>query len=81
MAQHNINSDFKSSLVCKGVNFTIVDLNLVCSKEGINLSKLPYSMRILLENAVRGGASGASLAPFKNWGTANFVAEELDFYP
>ncbi|NDB83415.1 MAG: aconitate hydratase AcnA [Alphaproteobacteria bacterium] len=81
MAQQNIDNIFKSTLVSGGKNYTIIDLNLIAKELGVNLKTLPYSLRILLENAVRGGASMESLKPFTNWGKSSFVSLELDFYP
>ncbi len=81
MAQQNSNDSFKFTLASGGKNFTIFDLNIIARELGVDITTIPYSLRILIENAIRGGASIESLSPLKNWGTKEFKSTEVDFFP
>ena len=74
------NSKFTSSLKVGSKNYKIYDLNILESSLGVKISTLPYSIRVLLENALRNGASEAVLKSFANWGKTGSLGE-VDFMP
>ena len=49
------------------VKYSFVDINNAASDVGLSIDNLPYSMRVLFENVVRGGASQEKLKAFQNW--------------
>ncbi|MCS7189118.1 MAG: aconitate hydratase AcnA [Bacteroidia bacterium] len=62
-----------------------IDLPVIATQIGISLEKLPYSLRILLENVLRNldefKVSSAHLDPFKRWNGKPSTEEEVAFVP
>ncbi|MDX1924251.1 MAG: aconitate hydratase AcnA [Rickettsiaceae bacterium] len=81
MAQQNNNSEFKVKITSGGKSFAIYDLNLVAQSLGLDLTTIPYSLRVLLENAVRGGATKEDLKVFSHLGKQSDESREIDFWP
>lgn len=71
--------DYSSKLSINGKSYRITDLNKFTQESGANLSKMPYSIRVLLENALRNGENEKNLSNFTNWGKNS--SGEVSFYP
>jgi aconitate hydratase len=76
------NSKYSNNISVNGKEYKIYDINNLATDLGFDISKLPYSIRVLLENALRNGASDKVLKSFSNWGNSSFDASaEVDFMP
>ncbi|MDX2049775.1 MAG: aconitate hydratase AcnA [Rickettsiaceae bacterium] len=74
-------SEFSYNLDCNGVKYKIFDLNTFAKKHNIDLAKLPYSLRVLLENVIRSGTFEQNIESFRNWGTPDLEKSEINFMP
>ncbi len=82
MSSHVKNSEFISEIKASGNSYKIYDLNKLATKYGFKISNLPYAIRILMENALRNGASESVLKSFSMWGSASFPKNtEVEFMP
>ena len=64
-----------------GINYTIVDIKHAAMDCDFEITKLPYSLRILFENVVRNNGDIESLLPFKRWLKDKKSTEEINFKP
>jgi aconitate hydratase len=76
------NSKYLNHISVNGKKYHIYDINKLASELGFDISNLPYSIRVLLENALRNGASEKLLKSFSNWGNSSFDSSaEVNFMP
>lgn len=63
--------DFKGNISVSGKDYTFYDISKAAEKEGVNISQLPFSLRVLFENLVRNidgqTVTTADIAAFKGW--------------
>ena len=64
-----------------GKKYWIFDINQAAEDAQFDITKLPFSLRVLLENVLRGGASKNKLMAFKKWIENRTSEEEIDYYP
>ncbi len=62
-------------------NYKIYDISKVAEFIGLDLYKLPYSLRILFENNVRNGASKERLSFFQQWIIDKKSSAEINYNP
>jgi aconitate hydratase len=74
-------SEFKNSIKVKDAEYQIYDLNKFASKYGIKISKLPYSIRVLLENSLRNNEKEDNLQAFAKWDGKSESSSEVNFFP
>ena len=65
--------------------YKIFDLNKFSKQFNANISRLPYSIRVLLENTIRNGANEKTLEPFVKWSKGESFEGagrgEINYYP
>jgi len=71
----------KANLEVEGKKYNFYDIRIAAKSCGLDLKKLPYSLRILFENAVRGAADLEKLGVFTKWLKNRTSDEEMDFRP
>ncbi|MFK8039917.1 MAG: aconitate hydratase AcnA [Rickettsiaceae bacterium] len=74
-------NQYISQLNCSAKNYTIFDINKLSQKLELDIHKLPYSLRILLENLLRNNADESKLLSFKTWLIDNKSDAEIPFMP
>lgn len=75
------NHEYKKSVKFDGKDYWIFDIKQAAKNVGFDIEKLPYSLRVLFENSLRGGASNEKLRAFKNWLETKSSEEEVDYRP
>lgn len=84
--EKNMNSfETKSTLTCNGKSYTYFRLKTL-EEKGFNLSRLPITLRILLENLLRAETSGvgvvkADIEGILNWKSTATPETEIAFMP
>lgn len=76
----NLNSKYIKKLKIGSITYTIFDIKKAAHDNGFDLSDLPYSLRILLENSIR-HANDASAAYFSKWLNTQSSTDEIGFKP
>ncbi|NOR56701.1 MAG: aconitate hydratase AcnA [Sulfurovum sp.] len=75
----------KRTLLHEGVDYTYYDLNDVAKHFNIELSKLPYSIRVLLENLLahqdKVNVTEESIEKLAKWQRHQTKVEEIAYYP
>ncbi len=75
----------KRTLLIKGVTYTYYDLNDLAKHFNIELSKLPYSIRVLLENLLahqdKVNVTEESIEKLAKWERDQKKVEEIAYYP
>lgn len=79
--QNTKNSGYETNLEVADEKYVIADIKKAAEKIGLDLKKLPYSLRILFENVVRLGGDEKSLMAFKDWQKNRTSSMEVDFMP
>ena len=64
-----------------GKKYWIFDINQAAEDVGFDITKLPFSLRVLFENVLRGGADKNKLTVFKKWLETKSSEDEIDYYP
>ena len=77
----NLESKYAHKIEFDGEEYTIFDIKQAASDHDFNLEKLPYSLRILVENVVRNGGADGSLDHFKHWIENKTSAAEINYMP
>jgi aconitate hydratase len=72
---------YQSSLKIGDNNYQIFDIKTASEDAGFDLSRLPYSLRILFENVSRLSGAPEKLAIFKEWLKNKKSDSEIDFMP
>ena len=78
------NSKFKNTLDLNGKKLSYYDLKAVSDQYNFDITKLPFSMRIVLENLVRNLGRASEEADIKavaNWANSGTVGEEIAYKP
>lgn len=75
------NRKYESKLKVDDTNYTIFDIKKAADDLGLDLQKLPYTLRILFENVLRCGGSREALLGFKDWLKNRKSEHEIDFMP
>lgn len=75
------NSEYIKELLVDNTSYKIYDINKAASDIGISLNKLPYSLRVLLENVLRTSGNKENLLVFKEWLKTKKSNTEIDFMP
>ncbi|AGJ02949.1 aconitate hydratase AcnA [Rickettsia prowazekii] len=75
------NSEYIKELVVDNTSYKIYDINKAASDIGLPLKKLPYSLRVLLENVLRTNGNKENLLVFKEWLKTKKSNTEIDFMP
>lgn len=73
--QHAVNLQIGSK------SYVIFDIAKAATSLGFDLTKLPYSLRVLFENSVRLGTPDKTLLAFKEWLKNKKSTEEVAFMP
>lgn len=81
MSTYTTNKEYQQDLTVKNNKFKVFSLRKCAEKLKFDLKKLPYSLRILLENSLRYGASDKDLSHFAKWNGSPDSDSELDFIP
>lgn len=77
----SLKSQYHSMLDVEGSKYVIYDLNKIAASFNLEIEKLPYSLRILLENVVRNDFSEKNIENFKKWLQDKSSNEEVNFMP
>lgn len=64
-----------------GKKYSFVDVQKAAEDIGLELSKLPYSLRVLFENVVRSTGNIANFSIFKDWLKEKKSGEEIPYCP
>lgn len=76
---------FAHEITVDGVAYTIFSIDKVCAEYGIDQSKLPYSMKVLLENLARNydgiNVTDEDFKAVKEWLAKPFSDKEIAFSP
>ena len=75
------NQQYKKSVKFDKKEYWIFDIKQAAKDLGFDIEKLPFSLRVLFENALRNGANNADLLAFKKWLDVKTSSSEIDFYP
>ncbi|NRB10584.1 MAG: aconitate hydratase AcnA [Rickettsiaceae bacterium] len=78
---NSFENDYKKTETFDNKKYDIYDIKKAATDAGLDLTKLPYSLRVLFENVVRNSGTKASLEPFKNWLKNKTSDEEINYYP
>lgn len=76
----NLNSKYIKKLTIGTAEYTIFDIKKAANDHGFNLSDLPYSLRILLENAIR-HTDDSVVNYFKKWLETKVSSDEIGYKP
>lgn len=76
----NLNSKYIKKLKLGAAEYTIFDIKKAANDHGFDLSDLPYSLRILLENAIR-HADDSAVSYFKKWLKNKTSSDEIGYKP
>lgn len=76
----NLNSKYIKTLKVDTTEYTIFDIEKAANDQGFDLSDLPYSLRILLENAIR-HTDDSSVNYFKKWLKNKASSDEIGYKP
>ena len=74
----------KNTLSNQGKNYSYIDLKKISSSYALEINKLPYSLRVLLENSLRNTPENEQeniINNFKEWLKNGHVAAELLYFP
>jgi len=79
-------ADMRADMRAGGRNYTVLSLRRLCNKIGIDINRLPYSLRVLMENAARSqpdGENGAIdvMKAFADWAEHGTSGGEISFRP
>jgi aconitate hydratase len=77
----NKNFNYEAVLDVGENKYIVADIKKAASDIGLDLKKLPYSLRVLFENSVRGNADKKTLEAFKDWQKNKTSQAEVDFMP
>ncbi len=76
-----MNSNYLKEISIGNDIYKIFDINKAANDIGLELKRLPYSLRILFENVLRLTSSQEKLLPFKEWLKAKKSEAEISFMP
>jgi len=76
----DFNSKYAKKVKLDGIEYNIFDIKKAASDNGFALEKLPYCLRVLVENVLRHGY-GASIQSFKTWLQNKTSEDELNYLP
>lgn len=74
-------SKYESELKVGNKTYKIWDIQKLAESYGFDINSLPYSLRVLLENALRNGPEDAVFKSFAKYGKQDFVTNEVNFKP
>lgn len=74
-------SEYAKHIELDGVDYTIFDIKKAVSDCDFELEKLPYSLRVLVENVVRNGYGLDSVKLFKKWLKEKTSEDEINYMP
>ncbi|WP_020590080.1 aconitate hydratase AcnA [Desulfobacter curvatus] len=78
-------ADFMDKIRVDGQTCSFYNLHLLDSKAGISIARLPFSIRVLVENLLRkchgGEAKAADVLAAAQWQTTYDAAPEIPYYP
>lgn len=78
----NLSSKYAKNIKIDGVDYKIFDINQAAKDAGFELKKLPYSLRVLFENAVRYEKDTSKvLKSFGKWLKEKKSADEMNYMP
>lgn len=72
---------YATNLLVQNKQYTIFDIKKAARNLGFDLGKLPYSLRVLFENAIRHEGKYETLNAFKRWTEEKKSEAELSFMP
>ncbi len=75
------NKKYATNLLVDGKEYVVFDIKKAASDLGFELGRLPYSLRVLFENALRSGESDNVLKAFKEWLNTKSSEAEVAFMP
>lgn len=78
---NDYNLKYTTKIEVDGVAYTIFDVKKAASEIGLELQKLPYSLRILFENVIRIRPQQHTLLAFKEWLKHKRSDAEVQFLP
>ena len=81
MILNSNNSQYISNVIVDNDSYTIFDLDKAANTAGFELKRLPYCLRILLENVVRHNGGIKDLNVFKEWLKDKKSESEVAFMP
>ncbi len=74
-------SKYESELKVGNKIYKIYDINKLAESYNFNVNSLPYSLRVLLENALRNGPEEEVFNAFASYGKPGFTTKEVNFKP
>ena len=77
----DLESKYAHKIDFDGEEYTIFDVKQAALDHDFELEKLPYSLRVLVENVVRSGAADGSLDHFKDWLKNKTSNAEINYMP
>lgn len=74
-------SIYKKKIEVDGIKYTVFDIKKAAADNGFELEKLPYSLRVLVENSLRHGFAEKTMQSFKNWLKNKSSEDEVNYFP
>ncbi len=74
-------SKYLDTIETAGGSYSIYNIQKVAKDLGFDLKKLPYSLRVLLENVVRSGNISESAEHFSDWAKNKTSKGEMNYFP
>lgn len=69
------------NIIINNQKYTIYDIHKASDNIGLDISKLPYSLRILFENVLRSSGNKKQLSAFKEWSEQGKSDQEIGYKP